>query len=75
MSLPDERARAIKKAREFLRRLLSPYGEEGIKGVPKEVRRGAYSVLRHFPTDLDLVKSIKKDSPISGELFEEKEKE
>ena len=51
MTLPDERYRAIKYAREFLRELLDP---KKTPKVPTSIRRQAYSVLRHFPTEHDM---------------------
>lgn len=48
MTMPNERTYAVVRAREFLERLLTPYGG-GIKGVPKAVREEARRVLRHFP--------------------------
>lgn len=53
MTLPQERARAVVNAMDFLIRLSSPY-EGGIKGVKKDVRAEARSLLRHFPTLHDL---------------------
>lgn len=55
MTLPDERTRAVLRAKEFLIRLSSPYVEGGIKGVRSEVRREARDILRHFPFDVDLM--------------------
>ena len=51
MSLPRERTNSIKQARDFLRDLLDP---KKTPRIPKEIRRRAYSALRHFPTDLDV---------------------
>ena len=49
MTLPEQRNRAVKQAREFLVRLASPYVENGIKGVRREVRAEALALLRHYP--------------------------
>ena len=54
MTLPDERTRAVLYAREFLTRLISPYGKHGIKKIPEAVREEALRVLRHFPLSTDL---------------------
>lgn len=51
MTLPDERIRAIKNTREFLRRLLDP---KATPKVPKSIRTEAYWCLRHYPGDLYL---------------------
>jgi hypothetical protein len=57
MTIPSERYRAIQKAREFLRDLLDP---KKTPKVPKEIRRQAGSVLRHFPGDFYLEELAKK---------------
>ena len=48
MTLPDERYRAIKWAESLCQDLLDP---KKTPRVPKEIRRRAYSVLRHFPEE------------------------
>jgi hypothetical protein len=49
MTLPEESDRAVAATREFLVRLSSPYVENGIKGVRREVRAEASRLLRHYP--------------------------
>jgi hypothetical protein len=49
MTLPEQSNRAIAQTREFLVRLASPYGENGIKGIRREVRDEASRLLRHYP--------------------------
>ena len=49
MTLPEQSDRAVAQTREFLVRLASPYGEDGIKGIRKEVRAEALRLLRHYP--------------------------
>lgn len=51
MTLPDERYRAVKSARDFLRDLLDP---KKTPRVPREVRRRAASVLKHYPWDVHM---------------------
>ena len=51
MTLPDERYRAVNNAREFLRSLLDP---KKTPKVPKKVRKEAYWVLKHFPSEYDM---------------------
>jgi hypothetical protein len=68
VTLPYQRTRAVLQAKEFLRRLSSPYVESGIKGIRSEVRREARDVLRHFPADVDLM-TAGDDSP---EVFDRK---
>ena len=48
MTLPDERYRAIMYAKSFLQDLLDP---KKTPRVPKEIRRRALGVLRHFPDE------------------------
>jgi hypothetical protein len=48
MTLPDERYRAIMYAKSFCEDLLDP---KKTPKVPKEVRRRALGVLRHFPDE------------------------
>jgi len=51
MTLPDERYRAIRQARQFLidlcDRTVTPK-------VPRAIRGEAYRLLRHYPSDYDL---------------------
>ena len=49
MTLPHESDRAVARTREFLVRLASPYVEDGIKGIRREVRAEALRLLRHYP--------------------------
>lgn len=51
MTLPDERYRALQRAAQFLQQLCNP---AVTPRVPKEIRREAAAVLRHFPSDYDL---------------------
>jgi hypothetical protein len=46
MTMPRERAQAVKNTQEFLRNLLDP---KKTPKVPKVIRRQAYWCLRHFP--------------------------
>ena len=49
MTLPHESDRAVAQTRAFLVRLASPYGQDGIKGIRREVRAEALRLLRHYP--------------------------
>lgn len=60
MSLKDERSWSIINTRNFLRRILSPYGEKGIKRLPKSVRQEAGFLLKHFPSDWELARALRK---------------
>jgi hypothetical protein len=48
MTLPDERYRAIMYAKSFCEDLLDP---RKTPRVPKDIRRRALGVLRHFPDE------------------------
>ena len=51
MTLPDERYRAVRYAREFLRDLLDP---KKTPKVPRAVRLRAHRTLKHFPGEYDM---------------------
>ena len=53
MTIPEERYEALFKARAFLESLLDP---KQTPKVPKDIRRKAYWVLRHYPWDMHLEK-------------------
>jgi len=57
MTIPSQRTNAVLNARDFLTRLTSPYVENGIKGVKREVREEARRVLRHFPSLIDIAQA------------------
>jgi hypothetical protein len=61
MTLPDERLRALHQARDLLRGLLDP---QQTPRVPREVRRWASRVLKHYPLDLEL--DLLRDHPLLG---------
>jgi len=54
MTLPFERARAVRRTEKFLLGLTDP---KQIPRVPKEIRDYAKHLLRHYPTlnDLEMV--------------------
>jgi hypothetical protein len=58
MSLPDEQARALVQARQFLLSLCIPHETPR---VPRKVRQEARNRLKHFPMSWDL-KRIVDDS-------------
>jgi hypothetical protein len=51
MTLPDERYRAVRYARQFLQELCDP---KKTPGVPKIIRSQASGILRHYPGDWDM---------------------
>lgn len=59
MTLPDERTNAVRNTRLFLYRLINA---KDVPGIPKEIRREALALLKHFPTLLDLVHAA-NDAP------------
>jgi hypothetical protein len=71
MTLPDERFRSIRHAREFLRNLLDP---TKTPRVPKAVRKEAYWVLRHFPGECDMAFTCGKAAKVWGAYRRPEEK-
>lgn len=63
MTIPRERFQSIENAREFLRSLLDP---KQTPKVPKAIRRQAYYVLKHFPWEMDMEHTRKKDPKTWG---------
>ena len=51
MTLPDERYRAVKYARQFLQELTDP---NKTPRVPSIIRNQARGILRHYPSDWDM---------------------
>ena len=52
MTIPIERTYAVLNTRDFLRDLLDP---KKTPKVPKDIRRKAARLLRHYPTSLDML--------------------
>lgn len=69
MTLPYERTRALINAHDFLVRLASAYGPNGIKRIPTEVRREARWLLKHFPRPYDIHAAAK----CAPDVFDEQE--
>jgi len=65
MTLPDERYRAVKMARELLYDLCDP---KKTPGVPKIIRDRARGVLRHYPGDWEMNRA----SDACPDLFQER---
>lgn len=68
MTMPDERTRAIVYAQEFLHDLLDP---KKTPRVPREVRRRALRVLRHYPYPFYLNMAAKHVPDIFGPYEEQ----
>lgn len=57
MTMPDERLRAVNAAREFMYALIDP---KATPRVPRDVRRRALRVLRHYPMPFEMEYAAKK---------------
>ena len=64
MTLPDERFRAVKAARQFLRDLLDP---KKTPKIPRSVRLRALYILKHFPWESEMEEVARK----VPDIFEE----
>jgi hypothetical protein len=65
MTLPDERYRAVRMARQFLLDLCSP---EKTPKVPAIIRNQAKGILRHYPSDYEM----DRVSDASPDIFQTK---
>ncbi|MDH1427373.1 hypothetical protein N5J23_15865 [Comamonas aquatica] len=61
MTMPDERARALRFAGEILREMLTR------QDVPEHLKRQAQATLRHYPDPLQLQWMIEEISRQSGD--------
>ncbi len=66
MTLPDERYRAVMWAQRFLGEIA--HDTKKYPRISKALRREAYSILRHFPSEWDLQR-VSRDCP---EVFQER---
>lgn len=64
MTLPFERAGAIKWVKDFLMDLIDP---KKTPRVPREIRRRAARLLRHYPSDFDMDQAKKQAPEIFGD--------
>lgn len=60
MTLPDERYRAVGKARDLLRKLIAQRRMPRNKAEWDAIRQEASSALKHYPGDLYLDEASKK---------------
>lgn len=65
MTLPDERTRALLNVKHFLLDLLDP---KKTPRVPKEIRRQARYLLKHYPYDWDIDQLYKKFPEVFGKV-------
>ena len=70
MTLPYERTRAVVQTEEFLKNLINP---KKTPRVPKEVRKQAGFLLRHYPNSIDMEiiskREDKNDATIICKVF------
>lgn len=69
MTLPYERVRAVKSTEEFLLNLCN---SKNTPKVPKEIRDQARTLLRHYPSNLDMDLVAKREDMqlyISQQVF------
>jgi hypothetical protein len=67
MTLPDERYRAVKFARDFLYSLCD---SKKTPGVPKAIREQARGILRHYPSDWDMNRAADGSPDVFQERME-----
>jgi hypothetical protein len=63
MTLPSERTRAVQNTRDFLLDLLDP---KKTPRIPREIRRRASALLRHYPSRLDMEETVTEGSSRFG---------
>jgi hypothetical protein len=68
MTLPDERYRAVLWASRFLGEVA--HDKKKYPRISKEVRREAYSILRHFPSDWDMKRAAEQVPEVFQERME-----
>lgn len=68
MTLPDERYRAVVQTEKFLKSLC--FSSE-TKRVPLAVRQQARALLRHYPSEYDMLKTSQTSPDIFQERMEE----
>ena len=68
MTLPDERYRAVVQTAKFLQSL--SYSSE-IKRVPLAVRQEARRLLRHYPSEYDMMKTAQTSPDVFAERMED----
>jgi hypothetical protein len=65
MTIPIERTRAVSYTRDFLCDLLDP---KKTPRVPRNIRRRASELLRHYPSQFDMEETVKEGSSLFGPL-------
>jgi hypothetical protein len=64
MTLPVERKHAVKNVERFLLDLSNP---RITKGIPKDIRDRARSLLKHYPTDLYMEMAAEQAPDVFGD--------
>lgn len=64
MTIPSERTRAVLNTEQFLVDLLDP---KKTPRVPKDIRRRAGSLLRHYPSQYDMEVAVREGSSRFGD--------
>jgi hypothetical protein len=64
MTMPDERRSAVLRTEKFLIDLLNP---KMTPKVPSDIRKRAYSCLKHFPREYDMERAAYTSPQIFGE--------
>ena len=64
MTLPVERKHAIKNTKRFLLDLSNP---RITPRIPREIRDRARSLLKHYPTDLDMEEASNQAPAVFGD--------
>ena len=64
MTMPNERRNAVNYTRQFLVDLMDP---KKTPRVPKEIRKRAYSCLKHYPGDYYMEKAAEQAPNIFGD--------
>lgn len=65
MTLPDERYRAVVQTQRFLQRILTT------PRVPKAVKDEARSMLRHYPSQWDMLRAAESAPAVFSERMED----
>lgn len=64
MTIPSERSRAVINTEQFLMDLLDP---KKTPRIPKDIRRRAGSLLRHYPSQYDIEITVQEGSSRFGD--------
>jgi hypothetical protein len=68
MTLPDERYRAVMWAERFLREVATD--RKKYPRIPAAVRKEAFSILRHYPSDWDMSRASEKSPDVFQKRME-----